>query len=95
MAAVQRMGDANDGGGTINSIPQSTVYVDSLLVCVDGSLGTSHDPCPLIVIHCAGNWVTSGGVSTVTAEGIPINVTGNSDTCGHSRIGGSSDVNIG
>ena len=38
MAAAQRNGDSNDGGGVINSIPQSTVFVNSKAIArVDDS----------------------------------------------------------
>jgi len=86
------MGDCNDGGGCLTSIPQSTVYVNGKLKSVDGSIGTSHLPCPLPVIHCAGNWVTANGSSTVFVEGIPVNRQGDGDTCGHARAAGSPDV---
>ena len=67
---VHRMSDCNTGGGCITSIPQSTVFANNLLVCVNGSIGTSHPPCPKPSIHCAGNWVTTSGGPTVFAEGI-------------------------
>ena len=92
MAAAQRNGDSNDGGGVINSIPQSTVFVNSKLVSVDGSIGTGH---PVGVPHSAGTWKTANGSSSVNAGGIPVNRTGDNDTCLHSRVGGSGDVNIG
>lgn len=94
MPAVQRLTDVNDAGGAIDSIPQSTVSVNGLLVAVDGSLGTSHPPCPVPDIHCAGNWTTSGGSPNVFIEGIPVNRTGDPDTCGHVRVGGSGNVNV-
>ena len=92
MTAAQRNGDSNDGGGVINSIPQSTVFVNSKLVSVDGSIGTGH---PVGVPHSAGTWKTANGSSSVNAGGIPVNRTGDNDTCLHSRVGGSGDVNIG
>lgn len=92
MPAVQRLTDENDAGGAIDTIPQSTVSVNGLLVVVDGSLGTSHPPCPVPGIHCAGNWVTSGGSGNVFVNNIPVNRTGDPDTCGHVRVGGSGDV---
>ena len=51
MPKAQRNGDANTGGGVINSIPQSTVFVNSKLVSVNGSKGTGHG----IGIHAAQN----------------------------------------
>ena len=91
MAAAQRNGDANTGGGVINSIPQSTVFVNSKLVYVNGSKGTGHG----IGIHAANAWDTANGSSTVSAGGIAINRTGDADTCAHTRTGGSDDVFVG
>ena len=91
MAAAQRNGDANTGGGVINSIPQSTVFVNSKLVSVNGSKGTGHG----IGIHAANAWDTANGSSTVFAGGIAINRTGDADTCTHARAGGSDDVFVG
>ena len=89
---IHRLGDANTAGGQIISIPQSTVFANNLLVCVDGSIGTSHPPCPLPAIHCAGAWVTTSGGPTVFAGNIPVNKIGDSDSCGHARAAGSPDV---
>ena len=36
-----------------------------------------------------------GKPASVKAGGRPINVTGNADTCGHARTGGSENVRIG
>jgi len=91
MAAAQRNGDANTAGGVINSIPQSTVFVNSKLVSVNGSKGTGHG----VGIHAANAWDTANGSSTVSAGGIAINRTGDADTCTHPRAGGSSDVFVG
>ena len=91
MAAAQRNGDSNDGGGVINSIPQSTVFVNSKLVSVNGSKGTGQG----IGIHAANAWDTANGSSTVFAGGIAINRTGDADTCEHTRAGGSDDVFVG
>ena len=91
MAAAQRNGDANTAGGVINSIPQSTVFVNSKLVSVNGSKGTGHG----IGIHAANAWDTANGSSTVFAGGIAVNRTGDADTCTHPRAGGSSDVFVG
>ena len=92
MPAAQRNGDANNAGGVINSIPQSNVYVNSKLLSIDGSKGTTHPTC---APHVAGAWSTANGSSTVKCNGTPVNLTGDADTCGHTRSGGSSVVNIG
>jgi len=86
MPAVQRVGDADSGGGIITS-GVSSVRVNGIVVSVNGSGVSAH----------ARNHrpVTSGGVDSVRAGGIPINVAGNADTCGHVRTGGSPNVSAG
>lgn len=89
---VHRMGDPSDANGRITAIPQSTVFANRKLVSVDGSIGTSHPPCPADPIHCAGNWKTANGSPSVFINGIPVNGRGDADTCGHVRAEGSPDV---
>lgn len=93
MPQLHRMGDANDGGGRVDSIPQSTVYCNGKLVSVDGSEGTSHSP--FEPPHLEGEWDTSSGVTSVRIGGIPVNVRGDADTCGHVRAAGSPNVYAG
>ncbi len=88
---AQRKEDSNDGNGVLNDIKQSSFFVNSKLASVDGSMGTSHPPDQK---HTQGVWQTSGGSAVFTAENKPVNVTTNSDTCGHKRIGGSPDFFI-
>ena len=88
---AHRMGDANTGGGTITTIPQSTVFANSKVLAVNGSKGTGHG----VGIHAENAWDTANGSSTVKCHGIPVNSEGDADTCAHTRTGGSSDVNIG
>ena len=88
---AHRMGDANTGGGTITTIPQSTVFANSKVLAVNGSKGTGHG----VGIHAVNAWDTANGSSTVNAGGIPVNKEGDADTCSHTRTGGSGDVNIG
>ena len=90
MPAAQRNKDANSGGGKINSIPQSTVFVNGELLSINGSKGTGHG----IGLHAANAWDTANGFSKVTVGGTPVNHTGNVDTCRHASEGGSDDVNI-
>lgn len=91
---VHRMSDCNTGDGCITIIPQSTVFANNLLVCVNGSIGTSHSSCgsPGGDVHCEGNWITTSGGPTVFAEGIPVNKMSDPDSCGHTRAAGSPDV---
>ena len=88
---IQRMGDANSGGGIIDSIPQGSVYANEKLVSIDGSKGTGHG----VGIHAYHAWDTANGSSIVRINGTPVNGTTNADTCTHARVGGSSNVNVG
>ena len=88
MPAVQRLGDRDTGGGIITSAVNS-VRVNNLPVSVNGSTVSPHNSRPTHVP------VTANGIASVKAGGRPINVTGNPDTCGHARTGGSENVRIG
>ena len=94
MSKLHTVGYSNDGGGVITITPQSFVKANSQLVSVNGSIGTSHAPCSTAPIHCSGNWVTSSGKSWMKINGVPVNVQGNSDTCGHSRSTGLNWFNV-
>jgi uncharacterized Zn-binding protein involved in type VI secretion len=94
MPAVQRLEDANDGGGVLTSTPQDFVTVDNKLVAVVGAMGTSHPPAPDDNTHAAGVWKTAG-TSFVRIGGVSVIRTTDVDSCGHTRIGGSSTTRIG
>ena len=91
MAAVQRNGDANTGGGAISSTAQSTVFANDKLISVNGSTVATHPAGA--GVHAGAT--TANGSSTVFAGGTAVNRTGDADSCGHTRTGGSSNVNIG
>jgi len=94
MPAVQRKGDANSAGGIAQG-GENSVLVDGRPV-VAGSVSVSPHPCcPAkgCIKHCAASTVPRQ--SSVFAAGKRIVVTGNADTCGHSRAGGSTGVFIG
>jgi uncharacterized Zn-binding protein involved in type VI secretion len=91
MPNVHRLGDLNDAGGSILSIPQSTVFANGILISVDGSLVSPHRP--FLEPHITAK--TSSGSSTVSIGGIPVNRQGDADTCGHTRVGGSDNVFVG
>lgn len=95
MPAVQRMTDRNAGGGVIQTIPQSFVRVDGLVVSVVGSKGSAHPPCPDDESHCQNVWQTTRGAPRVRINGIPVIRLNDSDSCGHLRVGGSSTTRIG
>lgn len=86
MPAAQRVGDANSGGGKVTKSKQSTVFINNKLVAVDGSDVSGHGPGP----HGAPK--TAKGSKNVFINNIPVNRTGDTDTCGHPRQAGSPDV---
>jgi uncharacterized Zn-binding protein involved in type VI secretion len=88
MPAVQRIGDSDSAGGVVTSGVNS-VRINNRAVSVDGSPVSPHNSRP---VHVP---VTANGIASVKAGGRPINVTGNADTCGHARTGGSENVRIG
>jgi len=95
MPAVQRVGDANGAGGVITS-GVGSVRVNGRPIAVIGKSVTAHPCCGAKgcpPVHCSAT--TSGGVGSVRAGGKPVIVAGDSDTCGHSRSGGSGDVRAG
>ena len=89
-----RLTDCNTANGCITIIPQSTVFANNLLVCVDGSKGTGHPPCPTPNVHCLEKWITTSGGPTVFAQVIPVNKKGDPDSCAidHVRADGSPNV---
>lgn len=94
MPAVVRKGDANSAGGIATS-GSADVLVNGRGVVPPGTSVTPHPCCgaPGCGIHCAAS--TSGGSATVFANGKPIILVGDSDTCGHPRAQGSPNVFIG
>ena len=91
MPAVQRKGDPNGAGGVITS-GVGSVLVNGRPIAVPG-LGVSPHPCcgrPRCSKHCSAK--TGGGSRTVRVRGKPVILTGNKDTCGHSRSTGSPNV---
>jgi len=94
MASVQRQGDVNSAGGVAKGGAPS-VLVNGRPIMVTGMAVTSHTCCGrkgCPPIHCHA---TTKGSGSVMAEGKAIVLTGDIDSCGHARVGGSSDVSIG
>jgi len=93
MPAVQRVGDKNSAGGEILEGDSSVTFngkavaLDNALVSSHAPFGKPHPP------HQAAR--TRATESSVTVNGKKIIVTGDIDTCGHARVGGSADVTIG
>jgi uncharacterized Zn-binding protein involved in type VI secretion len=93
MPAVQRQGDANSAGGVI-TIGNNSVLVNGRPIATTGLPVSAHLPCPLIPTHC--NAKTSVAIArSVLVNRRPVSITGDKDTCGHPRQGGSPNVNVG
>lgn len=87
---AQRQGDFNGGGGIILD-GEGSVLINGRPAATPGALVTPHIPCsPKKFWHCIA--LTTGGASTVRVNGSPLLLTGNKDTCSHSRAGGSPNV---
>ena len=90
MPAVQRKGDPNGAGGIITG-GDNSVLINGRPIAAPGLTVTPHPNCgPKGPQHCAAR--TSGGSRSVFVNGKPVLVTGNKDTCGHSRSSGSPNV---
>ena len=90
---AQRKDDLNNLGAAIAGVTDNKVKVNGKLLSTDGSSVQDHLLVNNVNIHV--NTRTANGSSTVKSGGVPVNRTGDADSCGHTRIGGSSNVNIG
>jgi uncharacterized Zn-binding protein involved in type VI secretion len=94
MQSVQRVGDVNTAGG-VAQVGVDSVRINGRAVVVNGNPVTPHPCCGqrrCPSIHCHAT--TANGSSSILAGGIPVVRTGDCDTCGHPRAGGSADVRI-
>lgn len=92
---VQRVGDANSHGGKILQGVDS-VLVNGKPIAVTGMSVTPHQPFPddpSAPPHQVAK--TKNTQNTVFAGGKPVVKTGDADTCGDKRVGGSENVSIG
>jgi len=92
---VCRVGDKNSAGGVIIS-GDSSVLVNNRPIAVVDSPVTPHPCCGAKGCppsHCSAR--TKSNNSTIKVNGKAVVTTGSSDTCGHERVGGSTDVLIG
>jgi len=90
---AQRKDDLNNLGAAIAGVTDYKVKVNGKLLSTDGSSVQDHLPVDGVNTHT--NVSTANGSSTVKSGGVPVNRTGDADSCGHTRVGGSSNVNIG
>ena len=86
---VHRLGDLNVGGGAVMFAKAVSVISGGLPVATTGDPVSPHGKPP----HASP--VTGPGSPTVLAQGIPVNRTGDIDTCGHPRATGNPSVLIG
>jgi uncharacterized Zn-binding protein involved in type VI secretion len=89
---IQRVGDVNTAGGVAVS-GAATVRINGRAVVLPGVSVTPHPCCGqrrCPPVHCSA--VTVGGRADIRAEGKPVIVTGDVDSCGHARAGGSETV---
>ena len=94
MPAVQRVGDANGAGGVITGPGSPTVRMNGRPVSLHGDSVSPHPCCGqkrCPPVHCHA---TTVGSSTVKANGVAMVLTGDVDTCGHARTGGSDNVKV-
>lgn len=96
MPTVQRRGDSNSAGGIAQGGVES-VRVNNRPIMIPNQPVTPHPPYPRRGrnVHNNGSQRTANGVSTVRAGNQRVVVTGDADTCGHPRVGGSNNVRAG
>ena len=95
MPAVQRVGDRNSAGGVVTN-GDGSVLINGRSVAIQGASVSAHPCCGqkgCPPTHC--NAKTQANNSTVLVNGVPLVLTGDVDTCGHPRAGGSADVIVG
>ena len=95
MPAVQRVGDQDSAGGVIQN-GDNTVLINGRAVAIQGASVSAHPCCGQLgcpPTHC--NAKTQAKNSSVLVNGVPLVLTGDIDTCGHARTGGSADVTVG
>ena len=92
MPGAVRIGDVNSAGGAAVGPGALSVIINGRPACLTGTKVSAHPCCgaPGCHMHCVA--VTTGGSGSVIAEGKPVILVGDVDTCGHARIQGSPDV---
>lgn len=96
MPGIQTLFDINSRGGAIVSTPNATVIVNGKPAATSLSLISPHHDCQDNPIHCAALTTGLGGTTArVLIGGLPASVTGDPDTCGHTRVIGSPNVIVG
>ena len=95
MPGAVRIGDPNSAGGLAVGAGAPSVNINGRSACTPGTSVTPHPCCglPGCAKHCAARTVR--GSSKVFVEGKPLIYVGSSDSCGHARSLGSTNVIIG
>lgn len=95
MPGVQRVGDRNSAGGIILNGDSSVLINGRPIALQDASVSPhpccGRKGCP--PVHC--NAKTKANKSSVLVNGKAVILAGDNDTCGHTRVSGSTDVTIG
>jgi uncharacterized Zn-binding protein involved in type VI secretion len=90
---VQRVGDFNSKGGIALGPGHDNVLINGRPALKPNTPFTPHIGCnPKFPIHCAGVVGIMGGSPSVRANGIPLVVDGDKDSCMDARQGGSPNV---
>ena len=96
MPPIQTLFLPNSRGGLIVSTPNQTVFAGGIPVATSLSLVSPHHDCQNNPIHCAALTTGLGGATArVLVQGLPVSVTGDPDTCGHTRLVGFPTVIVG
>ena len=93
MAGLSRLGDKNDVDGEILR-GASTVFCNGKPVGLHVSQMSAHAPWGRKQHPPHAAATTTEGSPTVFAEGVPVLRIGSSNSCGHSIVGGSGDVQV-
>ena len=93
MAQLSRQGDENQTGGKIIR-GAGTVFANGIAVGLHVSKMTPHAPWGRKPHPPHNAASTTEGSPTVFAEGVPVLRTGSGNSCGHSIVEGSPDVNV-
>ena len=88
---IVRQGDRNSAGGRA-IMPRTKVQASGRNLAAYSSRVTPHPCCgrPGYSVHCRAS--VTGGAPTVYAEGKPVHIVSDSDTCGHRRVQGDNKV---